>query len=150
MKSSWFSIVMAVCTAAWFGVIVPGHQRGMVLVGGAERQAAAQSCCAMDAPKAADADDASTAACHEKSPEKSSAKKPGGKQKSDPFRVKNCAVCDVAAVVDVPPPVSFVPVPDEPFARFRPIASDVSALELPFLTVPFKRGPPVTQTFRTI
>ena len=142
MRARWLQLAMVFWLTAWYGVIVPGHQRGMVLVPGAEGRIAAQagSCCE---------ENEAVLVCQEPPPADGSTPAPINKKKSDPNRVANCAVCAIAGLIDLPPPLVLSPVTAESGLEFRPLQRDVFALELPGHSIPFKRGPPAASSRAT-
>lgn len=130
MVRQWLQIALVMWLTAWYGFVIPGHQRGAVLVPGAERQLSMQAhstCC--ETIKSTPPTGAPTDA-------------PTSKQKSTPFRVANCAVCAVAGLIDLPPPLVISPVLIQSGFEFRAAQRELTALELPGHSVPFKRGPP--------
>ena len=131
----WFVLCFAV---AWFGVLVPVHNRGQIAVPGTEPMAFAGAAChaehAAAAPAAQPAHSchsARPARCDHHAPDPDPAPKRGG----------SCAVCFFLAGLDAPPPVTTV---EHLFGIVREAhvaepASPVTA----FPALPFNsRGPP--------
>ena len=105
MRSSALRWLVLLFTIAWFGVLVPVHNRGAIQLPGS----AAHACCKQSSDAAA----ANVPACHKpKSDGKPEPAKSGG---------GNCAVCYFVAGLDLPAPVMLdVPPlgPAEPVAQF--------------------------------
>ncbi len=90
--------------ALWFGVIVPGHKRGLVLLPGGQPPAKTQSSTGEPCPLAQIM--ALSGSCC-----------PGSKSPSNTpgpdVPVSHCAVCYLTGVLDVPPLPDFAPKPLE-------------------------------------
>ena len=124
----WCVIAM---TLAWFGLVVPFHERGRVKLAGsvavdvgacdrAPRVSAARRCC--------------------NKPVRPAPGEPGDTSPHD------CAVCHVAKTIDAPAPPDFAPAPAG-LAEVRPIPllSSLRALDAPREHA--GRGPPVANHF---
>src|SRR5688572_21391981 len=117
-------IALLVFQAVWLNAFLPGHERGVVTLGGdpsaschAPRKAAAShGCC----PTSKD-DDSSNP--------------------SERGRAGRCAVCHFAARLTPPPPVDLVPAPTG-VAERRPAERVEHLVSLVFPPVPPIRGPP--------
>ena len=128
----WFAV-------AWFGVLVPVHNRGQIAVPGTEPAAFSGAACHADHAAAAPAAQAAHS-CH--------SARPAGCDRHDapdqgpaPKRGGSCAVCFFLAGLDAPPPVTTVEhlfglVGEADFAE--PASPVVAAPVLPFNS----RGPP--------
>ena len=98
----WFVLCFAV---AWFGVLVPVHNRGQIAVPGTEPAAFYGAAC--HAGHAAPAPAAQTAhSCHSPRPAKCDHHAPD--PDPAPKRGGSCAVCFFIAGLDAPPPVTTV------------------------------------------
>lgn len=102
MRSETLQKFAVVWLAIWFGVIVPGHKRGLVLLPGGEPPAKTQTSTGEPCPLAEIM--ALSGSCCPSS--KSSGNTPGP---SAP--VTHCAVCYLTGVLDVPPLPDFAPKP---------------------------------------
>ncbi len=89
--------------ALWFGVIVPGHKRGLVLLPGGTPPPVTQNQNTEPCPLA-QMMAASGTCCPSSSPRTPS---------SPSAPVSHCAVCYLTGVLDVPPPPDFAPRPLE-------------------------------------
>ncbi len=90
-------------TCAWFGVLVPVHNRGQITLGGPRAAATATACCPGEA-KARPA----VAACHPVKP--AAAETPARANAADAPpddapAAGDCAVCHFIAALDLPAPV---------------------------------------------
>ncbi len=103
MRGTTFNKLAVVWFALWFGVIVPGHKRGLVLLPGAEPPAPTRS-----APEEAPCPLASIMGTNGSCCPSSS--KPTGPA---PMPVTHCAMCYLMGVLDVPPPPDLAPKPQE-------------------------------------
>ena len=116
----WVTRVLVLAYAlAWFGVVVPGHQRGVISFG----------------QTASTIDDSKLPPCHQK---KQTPATPGApKGKSGP-----CAICTMAAMTSPPPAVDDVPrlALRESLATAHPDAVLAPSVHLPST----ERGPPTT------
>jgi hypothetical protein len=113
---------MAAYLLFWFGIVVPGHQRGIVTVDGTPN--ASECCCCQTTPVAQ-----STSKTPADSPAPAN---PAG----------HCAICYFAAHLTVPPPVDFSLAPLGLVARVREaVIKDMVARIV--LTPYDGRGPPV-------
>jgi hypothetical protein len=122
------SIALLVFQAIWLNAILPGHERGVVTLGGADPAA---SC---HAPR-------KSAPAHACCPSSSAADGEEQPAPGEGGRAARCAVCHFAARLTPPPPVDLVPAPAGlaerlPAERVRHLIS----LALP--PVPPIRGPP--------
>ncbi len=91
--------------ALWFGVIVPGHKRGLVLLPGGKPQVTVkQSEEAQPCPLAKIMGRSSSCCCPPS--DSSDAPQPGAP-------VTHCAICYLTGVLDVPPAPDFAPKPLE-------------------------------------
>jgi hypothetical protein len=122
--------LVLVFTCAWFGVLVPVHQRGAIQLPGS----AAHACCMKPGGDAV-AGAASVPACHRKAATEDK-DAPAGKSSG------NCAVCYFVAGLDLPAPV-MLDVP--PLGGAEPIATfDLPApAEREHVRTRFERGPPL-------
>lgn len=116
MRWRLVSIFLLVQQAVWLLVLLPGHQRGAMLVAGWEQPTSASGggggCCAAKKPAAAAAKPASchadtTAPAGDGQPDKDASDRDG----SD--RAARCAVCHIAVRMTLPPVVDLTPPPLE-------------------------------------
>jgi len=92
--------------ALWFGVIVPGHKRGLVLLPGAPGNAAAASNSsdeALEPCPLAEIMALDGSCCPSSKPS----------DPDTPMPVTHCAICYLTGVLDVPPAPDFAPRPLE-------------------------------------
>ena len=117
MRRRGTSAALAFYLFIWFGVIVPGHRRGVVSFD--KNKGTSECCCCCDCQPA---------------------KTPAGSQ-TPPANSGHCAICDFAAHLTIPPPVDFSLPPMGLLERApNPIVKDVVAL---IVLTPFDgRGPP--------
>lgn len=103
MRGSTFHKLAIVWLALWFGVIVPGHKRGLVLLPGGEplqtKPANAETC-----PLAGIMVGTTGSCCPGSKPPSPTAPNPG-------MPVTHCAICYLAGVLDVPTPPDLAPKP---------------------------------------
>ena len=92
MHSRWLRIFLLAFNAVWFGVVVPGHQRGCILVG---RSADATSPTALK----------NVPSCHKP---KEGSQSPGQKA---PLKRSTCAICLFASTIEPPPAPDVIPRP---------------------------------------
>lgn len=113
---NWSVIVFAL---AWFGVLVPVHNRGQIAPFGARPCADDHACCASDRPA-----------------------NPSPAEGRDRNPARACAVCFFIAGLDTPPPPTLVNHRFTPAARFEaapPAVPDATPPALPL----HSRAPPV-------
>jgi len=116
------SILLLILQAFWLNVVLPGHQRGLIVMG-------PDSASAQQAP-----------ACHKKTT--TCCHKEDSKKGDDESRKSRCAVCAFAARLTVPP----APIVAPTLLELRPEAPTF-ALQTLFspdhIPAYFERGPPV-------
>ena|SRR5437763_1659197 len=89
MRSRYLRIAVLIFQALWFGVLVPGHRRGVIALAGEESVAALaqeRSCCRVDASKGGQA--------------------PQIPCNRDP--AQHCAICHLAVRLSTPPAIDIV------------------------------------------
>ena len=119
------SIALLVFQAAWLNAFLPGHERGVVTLGG-------------DDPSASCHASRNSAPGHGCCP---TGKEDDGSNPSQDGRAGRCAVCHFAAQLTPPPPVDLVPAPTGVAERLpAERVEHVVSLALP--PVPPIRGPP--------
>src|SRR5688500_9564927 len=112
--------------AFWLNVVLPGHQRGLIVLPGPDSTPSQQAAC----------DTAPTKCCHEAKPE---TKPPA--DSPNPSRKAHCAVCAFAARLTVPPAPLLAPTLLELRPETAPIAlHNLFESDLP--PVYWGRGPP--------
>jgi hypothetical protein len=130
MRESTLYKLAIVWLALWFGVIVPGHKRGLVLLPGGERPTTSQSTSGEPCPLAKIM--GTNGSCCPAPPSRSPA----------PLPVSHCAICYIVGVLDVPPPPDFAPGPQELLAILpwpEPVVVDSVSIPQTYLG----RAPPI-------
>jgi len=138
MRRRWLRIFLLAFHVVWFGAVVPGHQRGQIVLGGSlENPAPSRANSAVVEAKAVPSCHKSKKACAEAQTPHA----PEGESR-EPARPSGCAVCAFASTIDCPPSAILIPRPTSsseleqwdppPAARVRIIPSFDA------------RGPPVT------
>jgi hypothetical protein len=136
MNSSTFHRFAIIWLALWFGVIVPGHKRGLVLLpGGGERAASTTVVTQDDEPCPLAQMMAVSGKCcpSSRTPSQSS---PGGP-------ASHCAVCYITGVLDVPLPPDFAPRPLE-LIQILPWPKPVTVASAPTTHIYQGRAPPTS------
>src|SRR5260370_12650942 len=116
MSHRLFRVVLLLFAAAWFGVVVPGHRRGQILLPGAK------SCCAAAMPLRGAA--------------------PSGPTREPLPNRAACAICHFMAMLDLPVSIQ----QDAPVLGFSHISDCIFLDQVPALVSPppvFPRGPPI-------
>jgi hypothetical protein len=116
----------------WFGVIVPGHRRGIVPLPGYE---AADSCCSSPPTEQSD----SRPSCCPTDDEASPASSPDDRP-DDP--VKRCAICYIVAMLNVPPAIDFVD-PPSALLQYLPALKNTTFFTVASLLRFHGRAPPL-------
>jgi hypothetical protein len=116
----WVTRVLVLAYAlAWFGVVVPGHQRGVISFG--------QNASAVNS--------ANLPPCHQKKQDPGAPATPKGKSGV-------CAICMMAAMTSPPPAVDSVP---QPALRESLVLAQPRSVFTPNVQLPStERGPPTT------
>ena len=107
MRRRWLRIFLLAFHVVWFGAVVPGHQRGQIVLGGSR-----------ECPAPSRADDAAPGAkavpsCHKSKKvcaDAEASHAPEGESR-EPARPSRCAVCAFASTIDCPPPTILIPRP---------------------------------------
>lgn len=95
MRGRWLRVASLVWLSLWFGVIMPGHQRGAIAPPGEQPQVSkSHSCCSMTGRPTAEA------------------RQPNANEKDTPAKrapggAGHCAVCYLIATLNVPPAIDF-------------------------------------------
>lgn len=136
MRSRMLRILMLAWLAAWFVLVVPLHQRGMVSRPGM-KATEGDSCCAKPEPQAVVA----AISCHEEAPV-ATERSPKKQNTSDP--VKRCEVCFIVATMS--PPVTIdLTIPKLGLIDEIEVAPRVErCVTVQFWPVVFGRAPPVS------
>ena len=117
MNHRGLRILVLLWACAWFGVIVPGHERGQIKLPGAGATQGCDSCC--DAP-----------ASHPKS----------SKEKADP--AANCAICFLTAQLQTPTTIDLT-LPHVGLLGVLPVLPLIALDGVRFIPTVQGRGPPV-------
>ena len=133
MRESTLHKLAVIWLALWFGVIVPGHKRGLVLLPGGEpvqtKPVAGEIC-----PLAGIMVGTNRGCC------------PGSKSPASPspapLPVSHCAVCYLAGVLDVPAVPDLAPKPLE-LIEVLPWPTPVAVTSSPKLQTYLGRAPPL-------
>lgn len=118
MRSKFWRILLALYLLLWFGVVVPGHRRGIVTIGPPDP---AQTCSCCQCPDCAGT--------------------PSKPSDTPPSQASHCAICDFAAHLTLPPTFDFTLPPLGLLDRLPdPVIADLVSR---FVLIPFDgRGPP--------
>lgn len=130
MRESTLHKLAVVWLALWFGVIVPGHKRGLVLLPGGEPPVQVKSVSGETCPLAGMMGTTGSC-CPTSSPPSSPA----------PLPVSHCAVCYLAGVLDVPPAPDLAPKPLE-LLEVLAWPAPVAVASSPMLQTYLGRAPP--------
>lgn len=106
MSTSTFHKFAILWLALWFGVIVPGHKRGLVLLPGGNDTSPAATQTGEPCPLAKYMATTGTCCPSSQPANKSNPDDPGAP-------VTHCAICYLTGVLDVPPAPDFAPQPLE-------------------------------------
>lgn len=129
MRESTFHKLAVVWLALWFGVIVPGHKRGLVLLPGGEPPVQAKLASGETCPLVGIM--GTNGSCC-----------PGSKAPTAPATpVTHCAVCYLTGVLDVPLPPDLAPKPLE-LLEVLPWPAPVAVATGPKLQTYLGRAPP--------
>ena len=125
MRSRRLRILMLAFVALWFGMVLPGHERGIVKLPG------------LDKASASDAASCETrSSCHTCCPTESGT----GDSSTSPDS-GHCAICYLIGVLDVPVAISFT-LPDPQLLDCLSPAMRQSVAAVAMLDVTRERGPP--------
>ena len=127
MRSRPFRILFLIFLCLWFGIIVPGHERGQIVLPGSAPVAAAGSCCAMRGGILANQD-------YDCDPDR--------KNKPSRQDQKRCAMCQLIATLQVADPPLLLLAPMGLLAILPPQRS-LGIAHLPYLGPTQGRAPPV-------
>jgi hypothetical protein len=141
MRGSTFHKLAVVWLALWFGVIVPGHKRGLVLLPGGEPPVQTKPASAETCPLAG-VMVGTTRGCCPGSSVPVSPTAPGSPDGPSKMPVTHCAICYLAGVLDVPPAPDFAPKPLE-LLEILPWPAPVAVDPQPSLQTYLGRAPPV-------
>lgn len=130
MRGSIIHKLAIVWLALWFGVIVPGHKRGLVLLPGGAPPVQAKLASGETCPLAGIMGTTGSC-CPSSSPPTSPA----------PLPVSHCAVCYLTGVLDVPAVPDFAPKPME-LLEVLPWPAPVAVATGPKLQTYLGRAPP--------
>ena len=129
MRSAALRWIVLAFTCAWFGVLVPIHQRGSIQLPGG-----GTSCCETKKTETAQAD---VPACHRKPVA------PADDHDAPPAKpASNCAVCYFVAALDLPAPVLLTVPPLGP-AEPLPTFDLPTPAEREYIATCLERGPPL-------
>ena len=134
MRTQTFQKLAVLWLALWFGVIVPGHKRGLVLLPDGKSQAPAAKQAAEKPCPLAQIMGTNGSCCCQPS-RKSSDDNPGAP-------VTHCAICYLTGVLDVPLPPDFAPRPLE-LAQMLPWPEPVAVDSIPASQTYLGRAPPI-------
>lgn len=113
MRHRFFRISLLLFVVAWFGVMVPGHRRGQIVLAGCQK-----ACC------------------------DPFNKTPSGPNHESPPQPAACAVCHLIAALDLPTPVQ-LHVPPLAFVRPVEFCPPSSPFDTEIQFTCYERGPPV-------
>jgi len=124
MRSRSLRILLLAVFSLWFGVIVPGHERGAICVPGADTDSS-KSCHA----------EKTCGSCHET---------PADSQTpaDDPNPSSHCAICHLIGVLDAPTTIHFV-IPEAELLACLPLPSCDGIAAVALLSTHRDRGPPI-------
>jgi hypothetical protein len=117
----WVRILMLGWLGVWFGVIAPGHQRGIVMLPGTVKPG---SCCVVRGELVVNKGGQAPA------------------KQTPPMPVKGCAICQINATLATPEVIVFHAL-DLGLVQLLPLPPPVAAPVLALLHVDYSRGPPV-------
>ena len=135
MRQTTFQKFAVVWFTLWFGVIVPGHKRGLILLPDGKSRAPATNQTANEpCPLARIMGTNSPCCCPASSqPAKDGPGKP----------VTHCAICYLTGVLDVPPPPDFAPRPLE-LAQLLAWPQPAAIDSIPASQTYLGRAPPIS------
>lgn len=104
-RNQRFSTACILWLAVWFGVVVPGHERGQIVLPGYE---APRHCGTTSASQTASSASTPSTCCPVSRPD-------GDSEPDSP--VQRCAICYIVATLTVPPPIDLAPQPTDRVGR---------------------------------